>query len=356
MCGLLSKLFFCSLSLLLLVPSVSLASVNPFQKSKSYNFGADVSWSEHNGAAIKSGSVQDGGDTRYYHLNINKRRLRLRLGKNNPDGELGNTRQLESLAIADVMVNGRRLPVFDWCLHNQRNPGKKLKQSAVVANNTCLNVGGGGDFIIRLDARTRDILKKSDTLTFIVEPFGRPVKLRYSLSGFAAIMVKIDRPVIKPKPARKPVPVSKPVVRANKPEPRPRRVPATVKVKPVPAVKPGPVVKKVKMCNALPPADFRPQVKSVAYPCANSAKKLSAEKKVLELVKEKQREVEAAQESEHQRLKAAAESERNVDWDNKQAELWISRCDRHWKKGTSPCYCDKYIKSAPPGVKSTCKK
>jgi len=165
--GLLGKLYFFSLSLLLVVPGASQASVNPFQKSKSYNFGADILWYEHRGAALKSGSVRDGGDTNYYHLNINKNRLQLRLGRNDPSGDLDNTRQLESLAITDVRVDGRRLPVFNWCLQNQQYPGKKLRQNAAVPDNVCLNVGGGGDFIIRLNARTRDILKKSATLEFV---------------------------------------------------------------------------------------------------------------------------------------------------------------------------------------------
>ena len=70
------------LSLLLVTLSFScLAGVNPFKKSKNYTFGADEVWYENNNTAIKSGSVRDGADTNYYHLNIDKYRLLLRLGK-----------------------------------------------------------------------------------------------------------------------------------------------------------------------------------------------------------------------------------------------------------------------------------
>jgi len=64
------------------------------------------------------------------------------------------------------------------------------------------------------------------------------------------------------------------------------------------------------MCNVTPSANFKLLIKPIAYPCANAAKKLSAEKKILGLVnKEKtlQKQREARQEDEHQRLKVVAE-------------------------------------------------
>lgn len=352
--GLSGNLSFYSLGLLLLIISgMSQASVNPFKKSKSYNFGADISWRKHNGAAIKSGRVRDGNDTNYYHLNVNKYRLQLRLGKNDPSGELENTRLLESLTISNVLVDGRRLPVFNWCLQNQLHPGKKLKHDATVPDNICQNTGGGGDFIIRLDSRTRNILKKSDILEFIIEPYGRPVKLRYNMSGFASIMTKIDPP----EKVSKPIPVIKP---ATRPTPRP---PAKPKSAPVAPPRPKPVVKKIKTCNASPPEDYRKLIKSVAYPCSDSTKKTAAEKKIHGLVnkekeeqKQKQKQENKASSVEHERLKAVAQEKRDIEWNNKQAELWISRCERHWNKGNSPCYCEKFIKSAPLGTKNTCKK
>ncbi len=354
--GLFSHLSFYSLSLLLIMSGTSQASVNPFKKSKNYNFGADIAWDKHNGAAIKSGRVRDGNDTNYYHLNINKYRLQLRLGKNDPSGELENTRILKSLTIADVLVDGHRLPVFNWCLQNQLNPGKKLKHDATVPDNICQNTGGGGNFIIRLDNRTRNILKKSDILEFIVEPYGRPVKLRYNMSGFATIMTKIDSP----KKVSKPAPATRPVV---KPAAKPVSVKSAIKNRPSTKPKTTPVaqsrslIQKTKTCTASPPENYKTLIKPLAYPCSNSTKKTTAENKILDLVnKEKQKQKHEATSTEHERLKAAAQDKRNIDWNNKQAELWISRCERHWNKGTSPCYCEKFIKNAPPGTKNTCKK
>ncbi|VAW70868.1 hypothetical protein MNBD_GAMMA09-1212 [hydrothermal vent metagenome] len=353
-CRFLGKLFqFHPLYLLLLVSVMvygqAQAGANPFKKSKSYNFGSDVSWQVKNGAVLKSGSVRDGSDTHYYHLNINESRLLLRLGRNDPSGTIRNTRELESMAIADVRIDGVRLSVFDWCLQNQKNPSKKLKQYAVVANNTCVNAGGGGDFMIKLDSRSRNALKKTDVLEIVVEPYGRPVKLRYDMAGFAALMTKVENAGQS----------KKPVAAAHKPKSRAKPKPVAEAVKPKP--KPRPKPKKAKICYASPPTNFESVVKPVSYPCDNKAKKTSAEKKMLARVdaekkKNRERTIKAEKEEEYDRLKSVAESKRDADWENRQAALWIPRCERHWKKGNSPCYCDKYIKSAPPGITSTCDK
>jgi len=322
----------------LVLSSVTQAGVNPFKKSKNYDFGSNVPWYENSGAAIKSGSVRDGADTNYYHLNIDKYRMLLRLGKNDPSGELVGTRMLDVLAITDVLVDGRQLPVFGWCLRNQQHISKKLKQNAVVANDACVNAGGGGDFVINLDEKTKALLRKSKKIEFIIEPYGRPVKLSYSMGGFAPIMAKINRPVAKPKKA---------VVAAPKPKPKPK-----------PKAKPKP--KPIKMCKASPPADYKSKVNSVAYPCANAEKKTAAERQVARGVNAEKNKaaakLKAAQKQAANTKDPVIEDKKEAEWDSKQAALWISRCQRHWKKGVSPCYCTKYIERAPKGVKNTCNK
>ena len=320
---------------------VSQASVNPFKKSKNYTFDEEVPWYENAGSAMKSGSVRDGSATNYYHLNIRHSRMLLRLGKNDPSGELENTRLLESLAITDVLVDGRRLPLFDWCLKNQQVLTKKLKQNSVVANDACINAGSGGDFIINLNDQSRRLLKNAKTVEFVVEPYGRPVKLAYSMGGYSSIMAKINKP--------------KPVVKKAAPK-------KVVKAKPKPKAKP------VRNCYAKPPADYKGSVKAVIYPCDDTRKKFAAEKKVsVEVDSEKKKKAaEAAKAAEESRLKAmkkpkpavkkvaVEDNKREEVWDKQQSQLWISRCKRHWKKGTSPCYCEKYLDQAPVGVSNTC--
>ena len=311
------------------------AGMNPFKKTKNYKFENNVSWYSKEDAAVKSGSAKEGTDTLYYHLNITKDRLRLRLGKNDPSGELENTRNLDKLAIVDVLVDGRRFSLFDWCLSNQEQPGKKLKLGAVVINDACVNAGGG-DFTMTLDKVGRDLLKTAHKIEFIVAPYNRPVKLAYTMTGFAAIMSEIDKPV---------------------PPPVVKKAPPKIVAKPKPKARPKPK-KVVKICLAKAPADFSSAVKSAAYPCGNKAKKAAAEKKVAVMVeKEKQKmvaELERVRQEEEALKKASINNKREIEWAKKQTEMWVKRCSKHWSKGVSPCFCEKYIDQAPPDVTNTC--
>ncbi len=338
--GLARKFFSTAITASLLFYAVnSSAEINPFKKSKNYKFGTDVPWYKKSDSAMKSGSVKDGADIHYYHFNVDKSRILLRLSKNDPSGDLENTRYLDALAITDVSIDGARMARFDWCLDNQQRPGRKLKQNALVANDTCQNAGGGGDFIIKLDQATLDNLLNASQVEFVVEPYGRPVRLTYDMAGFSSVMKDVLRPAAKPKPR----PVAKPV----KAEP-------AAKPKPRPVAKPKPV----KMCKASAPANMQSVVKPVLYPCDDKAKKQAAEANVnraveahkQQLAEQKRREKEQAM----LKQKAVEDSKREKEWDKKQDSMWISRCQRHWKKGRSPCYCEKYLDQAPPGVTSNC--
>ena len=324
-----------------MVSGVTQAGVNPFKKSKNYNFGVDVPWYESEGSAIKSGHVRDGSDVNYYHLNIDRHRLLLRLGKNDPSGELVGTRLLDVLAISDVIIDGRQLPIFGWCLRNQQSPGKTLKQNALVANDTCVNSGGAGDFVINLDDQSRSQLKKAKLIEIVVEPYGRPVKLSYSMGGFAGLMTKIN----------KPAPVKKKAVAKPKPKPKPKSKP---KPKAVAKVKPRPV----KMCNATPPVKLKGKIDDISYPCDDADKKSAAESRIAGKVSAEKKRAAAKLKADKKQPNKEFDRETGNDakWDEKQTALWLSRCERNWKKGKSPCYCEKYLDKAPRGVTNTCKK
>ncbi len=323
------------IGLLLLASASVQAAINPFKKTKDLSFGADVAWYEHDGAVIKSGAERDGADTNYYHVNINKQRLLLRLGRNDPSGELADTRSLPNLDIVDVLLDGQRLPLFDWCLNNQQNPGRALRQNAVVINDICVNAGGSGDFIIRLDEQSKARLKAARTLSFIVEPYGRPVRLDYSMAGFSPLMAKVDRP--EPVQAVQPVAPPRPVVKAPAPRPKP---------------------KPVKMCDAKPPADFSSAISAISYPCNDNGKKQAAEKRIAQQVaqekKEMALELKRAREEELARQQSIETEKRAAEWQAQQDALWVKRCQRHWAKGSSPCYCENYLDQAPAGVTNTC--
>ena len=115
------------------------AAGNPFKKTKDYQFNDSIAWYFKEGAAIKSGSEQDAGDILFYHLSINKNQIRLRFGKNDPSGELENTRTFDDLEIMDVTIDGQRLKRFQWCLDNQSQLSASLKQNAIVANGTLVS-------------------------------------------------------------------------------------------------------------------------------------------------------------------------------------------------------------------------
>jgi hypothetical protein len=313
------------------------AEINPFKKAKVYTFGNDASWYFKDGAAVKTGSRRDGGDTLYYHLNVNKDRLRLRLSKNDPSGELENTRGLGGMAVNDVIVDGKTLPHFEWCLQNQERPGNQLKGGAIVINDACVNPGNG-DFIINLDERSKATLKFARLVEFVVEPYSRPIKLSFSMQGFDGIMAKVDRPA-PPPPVVRSAPTAKPAAPAAASRPKPKPV--------------------TKTCQATAPAEYASVVNAIAYPCDNDAKKAQAEQAVSRQVateKQKRLAAEAERKRREEELKKQKEATRRVEaeWEKRQAAIWIKRCQKHWGNGESPCYCEKYLDQAPAGVTNTC--
>ena len=215
------------------------AGKDPFKKNKDYKFLDDTRWYKKSSTVIKAGSAKESGDTFYYHLSVNSKQLRLHLGKNDPSGELKDTRQLDYMSIVDVAVDGRTLDRFKWCLNNQDGPSVSLKQNARVAGSTCINAGD--DFIIRMDDKTLKQLMSAKTISFVIEPFGDTVNLTYSMNGFASLMREVNKPVVAKKP-----------------------------------VIPKAVAKKERTCYAQPPAEFKSSVNRIAYPCDNAGKKSAA--------------------------------------------------------------------------------
>jgi len=231
--------------------SLSIQAANPFQKTIDFEFPDSVSWSLiRKDTAVKTGEVKDGSNRLFFHLSINNKQLKLRFSKNDPTGQVINSRGLNSLVIEDVLVNGNRLPLFHWCINNQNAESDKFKQGTPVSRNACINEDG--DFIINLDNKSQQLLKNAQTLEFVTEPFRRTEKLKFGMAGYVAIMKKLEKPA--------------PVV--------------PVKVAPKPVIKQKAVVKKeIKMCSVSPPAEYK-TLKSVDYPCLDAAKKTAAEIKM----------------------------------------------------------------------------
>lgn len=321
-----------------LAMSLTVQAANPFKKSVDFDFPDNINWVLKNKTAVKTGQVKEGSDTLYYHLSINDKQLRLRFSKNDPTGQVINSRSLSSLVIEDVLIDGQRMPLFQWCINNQQLESREFKQDTPVAQNACVNTAG--DFIMNLNNQSREMLKKAGTLEVVSEPFRRTEILSFGMSGYTTLMKKLEKPV-----------VAKPV-----------KAPA----KPVPVAKPKKVAKKVvKTCFAKAPAEYK-NIKPAAYPCPDAAGKSVAEAKIAKLVasKKKAREAAAAaaaqaaasqkQKAQASEIDKAAEARAEAEWEKRQTAMWTKRCQKHWRKGVSPCYCQKYISNAPAGVKDTC--
>ena len=313
--------------------SLSIQAANPFQKTIDFEFPDSVSWSLiKKDTAVKTGEAKDGSNILFFHLSINKKQLKLRFSKNDPTGQVINSRSLNSLVIKDVLVNGKRLPLFHWCINNQNAESDKFKQGTPVSRNGCINEDG--DFIINLDNKSQQLLKNAQTLEFVTEPFRRTEKLKFGMAGYVAIMKKLKKPA--------------PVI--------------PVKVTPKPVLKQKIAAKKViKTCYARPPAEYK-TLKPVVYPCLDAAKKTAAETKINQqvMVEKKKAGLLAAEAKKKQTQKqaakvdTAAEEKAEAEWQKRQNAIWIKRCEKHWMKRVSPCYCKAYIAHAPQGVKDTC--
>lgn len=322
--------FFLVISLIFIGISSSFAAVNPFKKTVDYVFEDKFAWYFKDGEVIKSGRVSEGANSLFYHLNINKERLRLRFSQNDPSGELPNTRMLDNLVIDDVLIDGQRLARFQWCLDNQEGAGPSLAQYARTPNNTCVN--SDGDFIIQLNAETKDQLATAQYVEFVVEPYGRPIRLVYGMGGYAAALSELEKPepVVEVKPVEKAI--AKPKVSV--------------------------VTKVEKTCEAKPPAAMESKINLIKYPCSDANKKAAAIKQMnTEVAQYKQKQL--AEEQKKQEIRAAvkkpvAVTEREQEWEARQQEIWLSRCKKHWERGASPCYCEKFLSLAPAGVKNTC--
>ncbi len=326
------------------------AEFNPFKKPKKISFASDTAWQFRQGVAIKSATRQDGSDTLYYHVRVSRDQLSLRLSKNDASGEVPNSRGLESMEVLDVQLDGRTLPRFQWCLQNQQAGGDRLRAGVQVAGHTCVNPGNG-DFFMKLDDATKQALKSAATLGFIIEPYGRPIMLNFSMNGFGGVMARVDQPPPPPPPAARPAPAPKPAAPAvvKRPEPKPKPV-----AKPKPKPKP-----KLTICKAEPPREFAGEISALNYPCDDQAQKDKAQASIERQVaaaKQKRAAEEAKRKQQAAELKKAKmeTSKAEREFEAQQAALWIKRCQRHWDKGTSPCYCEKYLDHAPAGVNNTC--
>ena len=322
------------------LPVEALAGNNPFDKNVNINIGSDNEWRIKDKTATRSGS--DSGD--FYHLFYDRKQLRLRITDGAEDSE-ASARQYQNFSVEDVQVDGKRLPLFQWCLINQPKHSRFLQQGLKVKQGVCSNRGEKGAFNMRLNVATLEALKNGQTLSFMIKPFRSSMTVNFDISDFLDVTAKLSTRV-------------KPVHKA----PEPGQVVQLDKVI------------AVEMCKANPPKGFA-TIKSVEYDCKDAAAKTRAEASIEGMVtKERKRKAQVA-ESERKRKEAEAAKK----WAEKKAaeeklaaeqaalaEVEASKqvinaeitnkmlavCMKKWESGEHRCYCEKFIAHAPAGIES----
>lgn len=325
---------------------------NPFAKVASVDIGSDASWVIKDNTATRSGS--DSGT--YYHLVYDKKQIHLRITSSAEDSE-ASAKKYDQFAVNDVLIDGKRLPVFQWCLGNQQRHNRFLQQGLTVEKDVCKNQGEVGAFSMKINVATLDMLKSGSKLTFELKPFRSKVNVIFDVSDFPYVIAELNSP-----------PVLSQAVEVIE--------------NPVPVVETAAVITP-KKCKASPPTGFA-EIKTIEYNCANAEAKEKAVSDVnAEVSNERERRKKVAAEREKEKLaekkvtkevpkKAtkkklsaeeaalaaalAASAAKQQAIDNEITNKMLGVCQKKWEKGEHRCYCEKYIDHAPKEIQesSTC--
>lgn len=339
----LQRLFIVMMAIALWTATEAIASKfdNPFEKNISVDIGRDSGWVISDGSATRSGSDADN----FYHLNYDRKQLRLRITEG-ADDSVDSARQYQQFAIEEVQVDGKRLPVFQWCLNNQPRHSRFLQQGLSISNDVRINQGESGTFYMRLNVATLKLLEQGKTLSFTIRPFRTAIDVNFDISDFSTMSAQLAVPAI-----------------AKAVEPAKAKAAAPVKT--------------VEKCRAEPPAGIV-EVKTIEYNCGDAVAKKMAESSIAELVKkERERKEKAAAERERKRLAVEAARKKELEAkkaaeaalaaeqaaiaaslakqeaiNNEIANKMIAVCKKKWAAGEHRCYCEKYLEHAPAGIKS----
>ncbi len=325
---------------------------NPFDKRTRIFAGAGMDWTLVDEELRKSSANEAGT---YYHLFISDDELRLRLSATSDPEQ---RRAYKSLAIEDLKVDGKRLPIFQWCLNNQPGNDRFLQQGLSVSQDICDNRGAEGEFILRLDDPTMQQLQQGKRLAFEIKPYRSRVEVNFNIADLAAAQA---------------------ILEASKAPPEPPPVPASLMAAPKPTAPAVPVIKAepVKMCDARAPAGY--DISAESYVCNDPSDRIRAKKVITAAVnKEKARRAQVAQQQ-AERKRAAEEAERARQQalleqqkaeaaeaaaiaaselnqqaiQNQLTEKMLGVCNKMWARGKHRCYCQKYIEHAPPDIQSS---
>ena len=350
------KMILISLLVLASTQLSARSDLNPFSKSLDISFGASVLWKYNDDVAVKSALDNKDAGT-YYHLQFDGKSINLMLSESSTDNP-SSAKHFDQFAVEDVLIDGQRLPLFQWCLSHQERHARFLQQGLSVQKDICENNGARGTFSMRLNQDTLDALQSGKTLTFVIRPFRTTITVNYALSDFPEMVA-----ILASKNAPAPIPVQ--AVAA----------PAAVVAPVVAPVVAAPVV---KTCVLQPPLGFE-SIKQIEYNCNSASEKTRANNSMIAQVsKEREQLKKIEQEKEQKRLAALAASKKaeaerlKLEQQKKEEEAAIAAsklkqqelnaeitakmlgvCSKMWSKGEHRCYCEKYIDQAPADIQAT---
>ena len=342
---------FISLAILLTSSQVIAKSANPFDKTIMVTAAHDVTWQFGEQTATKSVKAADGT---WYHLFYDGLLLRLRLTGSRQDSQYA-AKQFEDFAVLDVKIDGNRLDVFQWCLNNQEKHNRFLQQGLSVKKGVCQNLGEQGSYVMRLTKETIDALDQGNIIEYELKPFRTKVQVKFSIDDFEKVnnefKKQYEAKLAASRPKAEPIPIA-PVVSVAAPKSKPKA-----------------------KCKIGPPEGFA-EVKTISYDCDDVAAKNSARASVdseVNKIREKRnkaeaeaarkrKEAEAARLAKEEALRKeqealAASAAIQAELSSDIAKKMIAVCEKKWAEGEHRCYCEKYIKYAPAGIKanSSCK-
>jgi hypothetical protein len=348
--GVMNIFSYVLLSALLCVAAQVNAAVdsNPFSKEKHFDFGTDIAWNTTSESMTKTAFAED----TYYHLFFDGRQLRLRITTAAADDD-SSAKSFDALAINDIMVDGKRNAIFQWCLNNQERHSRFLQQGLSVKKDICINDGAHGVYTMQLNQQTVDSLLNGSKLTFVLKPYRTPVELNFDITDFQLAATKMQQ-------ARAAKLASSQTVT---PSPGASAMPGAAAVVATAAV-------PKQKCSLKPPEDFA-EIRTIEYNCDNDAEKAQAKAtlsaqidKALaareKLAAEKERKRKAEEQArlakeektrrEQEALAASAALQQELQSDI--AKKMIAVCQKKWAEGEHRCYCEKYIEYAPAGIES----
>jgi len=324
--------------LLISTQTYAVGGANPFNRSVKTTIGSNVSWQYTNDAAVKTGQDSLESDT-YYHLMFNGKSLSLKISGDKASSS-DNARHFEQFEVNDVKIDGRRIPLFQWCLDHQERQGRYLQQGLTVEKNVCENRGESGLFTMTLNQNTIDALKNAKTLSFVIKPFRTTNIVNFSLNDFSSVVARV----------------------------MPERAPAKA------ATRVSTPTATVSICTVKPPAGFE-SIKPVQYPCDSVVDESHAHnsmaQRVSQVRKKREAEKEKRRKAEMEKKKKAEEARKQLELKQKQEAAAIAAskrkrlelskeienkmlnmCKSAWSRGENRCYCEKYIDQAPANIKA----